>query len=225
MLQRMLVQYCTVLFVLACVQSEKLYYNPRMIKAIPGKETVQFSQQKPDFCNKLDCPEFKVIDKQDGYEIREYDASAWISTSLAGVDYNSASRQMFQRLFDYIQGKNDKKQKIDMTAPVIIRLIPGPGPACESNFTMSFYMSNSISDPPQPTDPTVFLEQAPVFRAYVRQFGGYIVKIEDWVNEAQQLIKAINNPSVYVSDYYYTAGYNSPFQIFNRHNEIWFLAK
>jgi hypothetical protein len=42
------------------------------------------------------------------------------------------------------------EEKIAMTAPVVIRLIPGPGPACESNFTMSFFMSNKVKNPPQP---------------------------------------------------------------------------
>ena len=60
------------------------------------------------------------------------------------------------------------EEKIAMTAPVVIRLIPGPGPACESNFTMSFFMSNKVKNLPQPTESTVFLNHAPVFRAYVR---------------------------------------------------------
>jgi hypothetical protein len=52
-----------------------------------------------------------------------------------------------------------------------------------------------------------------------------VTKIEDWISEAQQLIKAINDPSKYVTKTYFTAGYNSPFEIFHRHNEIWFIAK
>lgn len=55
-----------VLFVLTIVQSERLYYEPRMIKVIPDRKpqlTVQFPEKKPDFCNNLDCPEFTVVEK------------------------------------------------------------------------------------------------------------------------------------------------------------------
>lgn len=217
-----------VLFVLTIVQSERLYYEPRMIKVIPDRKpqlTVQFPEKKPDFCNNLDCPEFTVVEKTKDYELREYVLTNWVTTSMTGVEYSTASRDMFFRLFNYIQGKNAKKEKIAMTAPVVIRLIPGPGPACESNFTMSFFMSNKVKNPPQPTESTVFLNHAPVFRAYVKQFGGYVTKIEDWISKAQELIKAINDPSKYVTETYFTAGYNSPFEIFHRHNEIWFIAK
>ena len=60
---------CVVLlvgYVLTIVQSERLYYEPRMIKVIPDRKpplTVQFPQKKPDFCNNLDCPEFTVVEK------------------------------------------------------------------------------------------------------------------------------------------------------------------
>ena len=55
-----------VLYVLTIVQSERLYYEPKMIKVIPDRKpqlTVQFPEKKPDFCNKLDCPEFTVVEK------------------------------------------------------------------------------------------------------------------------------------------------------------------
>ncbi|XP_052073939.1 heme-binding protein 2-like [Mytilus californianus] len=219
----MLIKIAAVLLMAVFVQGEKLYYKPKMIKIIPGNEVEP--QKKPDFCNKLDCPEYKVIESSSGYELREYTATHWVSTTLAGVDYSEASGIMFHRLFDYIQGKNAKKEKIAMTAPVLVRLIPGPGPACESNFTMSFFMSNKVTDPPAPTDPTVALNSAPTFRAYVRQFGGYVRKIEDWIKEAQELFKSINDSSKYHTQFYFTAGYDSPFRIFKRHNEIWFISK
>ncbi|XP_063436525.1 heme-binding protein 2-like [Mytilus trossulus] len=219
----MLIKLAVVLLMAVICQGEKLFYKPRMIKVLPSNEIEP--QKKPDFCNKLDCPEYKVIESSSGYELREYTATHWVSTALAGIDYSKASSEMFMKLFAYIQGKNAKKEKIAMTAPVLVRLIPGQGPACESNFTMSFFMSNKVADPPAPTDSTVTLKSAPTFRAYVRQFGGYYRKIEDWIKEAQELIKSINDPSKYHTEFYFTAGYDSPFRIFNRHNEIWFISK
>ena len=61
------------------------------------------------------------------------------------------------------------EEKIDMTVPVRTRIIPAPGPACEDNFTMSFFLSQKIRDPPQPTDTDVFIDRLPQkYMVYVR---------------------------------------------------------
>jgi hypothetical protein len=44
-----------------------------------------------------------------------------------------------QKLFNYISGANSANAKIEMTAPVLTKIEPGQGPACNSAFTMSFY--------------------------------------------------------------------------------------
>ena len=58
------------------------------------------------------------------------------------------------------------EKKIAMTCPVIVRIIPGQGPACESNFTMSFYVSPSEGTPSAPSDPTVSISKLPALQAY-----------------------------------------------------------
>ena len=57
-----------------------------------------------------------------------------------------------------------------MTVPVINRIIPGQGPACESNFTLSFFISAVVKTAPTPTDQQVFLSKLPKLRAYVRYY-------------------------------------------------------
>ena len=57
-----------------------------------------------------------------------------------------------------------------------------------------------------------------------RSFGGFASK-DKWLEEAVKLSKDLGSSVSYIKDYYYTAGYNSPFQLFNRHNEIWFIAQ
>ena len=60
------------------------------------------------------------------------------------------------------------EEKIDMTCPVLIRIIPGQGPACKDDFTMSFYIAPKVADPPKPTDPNVTLTNLPAHTVYVR---------------------------------------------------------
>lgn len=59
--------------------------------------------------------------------------------------------------------------KVPMTAPVTTRVIPAPGPACQSNFTISFFVPFADqANPPEPSDKNVFISTLPEFTAYVR---------------------------------------------------------
>ncbi|XP_046347438.2 heme-binding protein 2-like [Haliotis rufescens] len=200
--------------------SPYLRFVPKYIKA---KDR---SEWPPKFCNGLSCPKFEVLESvKNEYETREYSQSQWVSTNSAGVDYAEASRTNFMRLFNYISGKNAAGKKIAMTAPVITKIIPGAGPACESNFTMSFFVA--VENPPMPTDSKVFLQKLPSLRAYVRSFGGYHMEsFTPWLKEAEKLSGFLKNTTYsYITDYYYIGGYDSPFKFLDRHNEVWFIAK
>lgn len=179
----------------------------------------------PKFCNKLDCPRYTVLETHKEYELRQYSASSWMSTNTAGVDYSKASSTNFMRLFRYISGTNTDKKKIAMTAPVLTMITPGQGPACENNFTMSFFMSPEVKTPPTPTEKGVFPQDMPKMNVYVRSFGGYVRDIKEWIKETIKLGQAIGDTSKYHTEFSYTAGYDSPFRFLNRHNEIWFIAK
>ena len=61
------------------------------------------------------------------------------------------------------------EEKVPMTAPVITRVIPGAGPACESNFTISFFISfANQANPPKPTNSDVFISMIPEHESFVR---------------------------------------------------------
>ncbi|XP_050398167.1 heme-binding protein 2 [Patella vulgata] len=181
----------------------------------------------PKFCHKLDCPAFTVVKNVKGkYEKRSYPTTHWVSTQLTGIDFTMAQRTMFMKLFHYISGNNSKGEKIAMTVPVIMRLIPGAGPACESNFTMSFYISNKVTDPPAPNDPMVTVTKSKPFDAYVKSFSGYMLTAAQWVKQARQLATDLNGAGEsYIDDYFYTAGYDNPLTVLFRHNEVWYMAE
>lgn len=114
-------------------------------------------------------------------------------------------------------------QKIDMTAPVATKILPGAGPNCENTFTTSFYIPPEHQDnPPKPTNPDVFIEDRPAMDVYVKSFGGF-AKEQDWLSEAQKMTEQIKDKNTINQDYWFTAGYNSPFQLFARTNEVWLI--
>jgi len=179
---------------------------------------------EPAFCNGLECPKFTVEKTTKEYELRMYPTSSWVSTNIVGMDYDKATSEGFHRLFDYISGANELNMKIDMTAPVTTRVIPGPGPACESNFTVSFFVPFKYQEnPPKPTSPDVFISSLPEFEAYVRSFKGFAGQ-DEYLKEAATLAADLSNATIsHHTDFFYTAGYDSPFKPFNRHNEVWYF--
>ncbi|XP_016351738.1 heme-binding protein 2-like, partial [Sinocyclocheilus anshuiensis] len=112
------------------------------------------------FSSGLQHPKFTAQQsKGEDYEVRTYHTTNWVSTAMTGMEQDPALGTGFRRLFKYIQGNNDKKCKVEMTAPVSCLIEPGAGPACESTFTVSFYIPEEHqADPPKPTDPDVFIE-------------------------------------------------------------------
>ena len=60
---------------------------------------------------------YKVIEKEDDFEIREYVPQIVAETFVEG-DLEKAGSEGFRRLYAYISGENTKKQSISMAAPV-----------------------------------------------------------------------------------------------------------
>ena len=97
----------------------------------------------PAFCNGIDCPQYKTICNTSGFEIRSYPAAQWVSIDFEGPgtsDFQNAEHDGFKHLFDYITGANALGAKIDMTAPVNDKIVPGSGPNCNTTFTISFFI-------------------------------------------------------------------------------------
>lgn len=174
----------------------------------------------------LDKPAYEVLSSEKNYETRKYHPAKWVSTAVQSMEHEKARSAGFQRLFQYITGENKSEMKVEMTAPVSTRVEPGAGPNCESTFTVSFFIPPEHQEnPPQPKNPNVFIEERPGFEAYVRSFGGFANE-DSWVTEAKKLSEDLKEKTSEIRpDFWYTAGYNSPFQLFGRTNEIWFVKK
>ncbi|XP_040990662.1 heme-binding protein 2-like [Juglans microcarpa x Juglans regia] len=194
-----------------------------------NRESVGIS---PPSCSRIECPSYDVVHVGNGFEIRRYNSTVWMSTSpIQDISLVEATRTGFLQLFDYIQGKNDYEQKIEMTAPVITEVSPSDGPLCESSFVISFSVPKLNQANPPPAKGLHLQRWEPVYAA-VRQFSGFVADSD--VGEEAAALQASLAGTVWSaaiekshgadhSSGYTVAQYNSPFEFDDRVNEIWML--
>jgi len=180
--------------------------------------------QSPPFCKGLDCPKYSVQVIGDGVELRQYDSATWVSTVVNGATYGQAKRTGFQRLFHYITGGNEAQLTMEMTTPVREQLLQSGG-KIEGDIIMSFFLPFAYQDnAPAPLDKDVYLEKvAP--KVYVSSFGGFAPE-GTIMSHAGDLLEKLESMGIDVnSQRYYYCGYDAPFVLVDRHNEIWYAAK
>lgn len=154
---------------------------------------------------------------------------------------NRHESQMFMELFRYIAGVNQDQEKIEMTRPVVVfHNVTKETPLGNyEDLCMCFYLpakyqaDHDHSDerssrhaaevPPQPLDNSaVYLYTAPAHHVFVRRFGGYALTHNQWEKEMEALeADLVYDRHSYQQGQYYTAGYNSPWKLHNRRNEVW----
>jgi len=188
----------------------------------PSEKTVN---GKPAFCGDYDCPAFDVINKTDDYELRCYEKAYWVSTTSSGTPtpMGGENKKMFMKLFEYIKGDNQESAKIAMTVPVLNE-VKGNGDS--KKLKMSFFIPEKFqNNPPGPTDPTVFIEKKK-FCAYVRTFGGYPLFYSQYEAEINKLKKDLLDAGLkyrFENGLAMYAGYDEPWKIFGRRNEVMLL--
>ncbi|CAL8070660.1 unnamed protein product [Calicophoron daubneyi] len=163
--------------------------------------------------------------EEENVEMRQYPAQKWVSIQNAGKSIDQVSTSSFFKLFDYIQGKNVAKEKIPMTKPVCFTSSQDGEDARKRIITSSFYLPVAQQDnPPQPKNSEVFIEARPALKVYSRSYDGFS-NDKTLIEQARLLSASLDKLGLhYQNDPYYFAGYNSPFKLTDRHNEVWFQA-
>lgn len=182
--------------------------------------------EAPWYYHGLNGPEFTVEDVD--VEARSYPAALWASTDVLSTNINDAGSIGFNRLFDYISGANEGSVVIDMTTPVLTKVLPGQGPNCNSTFVVSFYVPylyQTAAGPPKPTSADVYIQTIGPKYVAVSEFDGFAVQ-DKAVAETVSLSKEVGNSEDVKQDTadpdtWYLVGYDPPFRITNRHNEVW----
>ena len=156
---------------------------------------------------------YTVKKKYDRFEIRKYEATLFTSVTLTSKGYKNTSSQGFSILAGYIFGKNDRKEKISMTSPVSMSL--------EDSTTMMFMVPKKLNKEtlPKPEQSGIEFKEEPAKLLAAISFGGWAndAKIEKYKNELKAVLDA---QGITYSNKFYFFGYNAPFEVFNRKNEV-----
>merc|ERR1719197_94763 len=114
--------------------------------------------------------------KGEGYDKRRIPAAKWVTTSVE-LDVPEGRRHVeaFMRLFHYINGTNSKKEKIDMTIPVINKMALNESYEVAEQ-TMSFYLPSKYQgengdEVPIPEDDKINVEDWVSVVTYSKAFG------------------------------------------------------
>jgi hypothetical protein len=156
---------------------------------------------------------YSVDKKYDNFEIRRYEASLFTSVKLNTKEYKESSSKGFSILAGYIFGGNERNEKISMTSPVSMSL--------EDSTTMMFMVPKKFKKEslPKPNQSQIEFREEPAKTVAAITFGG-------WSNDKkialykEQLIAALNKEKIPFTNKFYVLGYNPPFELFNRKNEV-----
>ena len=147
------------------------------------------------------------------FEIRRYKSALFTSVKLPTNNYKKASSQGFSILAGYIFGDNKKNEKIAMTSPVAMTL--------KDTTTMMFLVPEKYNreNVPTPNQSNIEFVQMPERRMAAITFNG-------WANDKKiasykkELVTALEKQHIAYSNNFLFLGYNAPFELFNRKNEV-----
>ncbi|XP_046548508.1 heme-binding protein 2-like isoform X2 [Haliotis rubra] len=169
-------------------------------------------------CDRSDCATFEVIREGEGFQLRRYGPSKWVSARgvVTRGNWLAVKRSLFLKLYDYIHGANDQSIGIPMTAPVVTRVEPETPVFQHGSLTMFFMVPFTMQEnTPNPLGLDLTIVEWPAKEVYVR---------EQTLTQLSQLRSAIGDPTLYDNSYFYKAEFDPPSRRANRHNEVW-LAK
>jgi len=107
---------------------------------------------------------YKVVRSDGKFELRDYPALTVVETPMANPNGSDGG---FMRLFRFITGANEGKQKIAMTTPVFMS-------GSATNLTMAFVLPAKLqtASVPKPADGALTVRELPAGRFAVLRFSG-----------------------------------------------------
>jgi effector-binding domain-containing protein len=179
-----------------------------------------------------DEPEFKLILKEDKFEIREYAPKIIAQVEVFG-DFDQASSKGFKVLADYIFGNNKRKDgnsRIEMTAPVEMEPLPQKinmakpvlTEGNDNTWIVSFIMPSefTLETLPEPNNKNIKILSIPKEKYAVIIFSG-LVRESSYQEKEKLLNQFIKEKKLKSSGEIKIARYNPPWTLpFFRRNEL-----
>jgi len=164
----------------------------------------------------IETPNYKVIKTLGDVEIREYPQMILAQTKLGGSRFDSNGNKGFGTVANYIFGGNQQQQKIAMTAPVIMNM-------SDTEASMSFVMPSKyqLAELPTHNSTAVSLVSQDSMKLAVLRFGGFSSD-EKITKHAQILTQVLEKNNIRTKGSLLFMGYNAPWDLINRRNEVAF---
>lgn len=185
-----------------------------IIAAIVVVIVVLFQSYTVMATNKTEEQNYTVVHKDKDFEIRFYPSTTVATIYSRAKTYKDLSGPGFRKLAGYIFGGNETNIGISMTSPVHMDIN-------DSVSSMSFVMPTAFnqSNLPKPNDPDVHLHNTVDEYVAVIEFGGY-ASDKDLQFYSDKLGKMLKDKGISSYGNFRFLGYNPPFQLINRRNEI-----
>lgn len=156
---------------------------------------------------------YKVLETYNEFEIRQYERAIFARTRVPASGYRSGSSEAFRTLASYIFGGNERNESIAMTSPVAMRQDQG--------LEMEFMMPSkySLESLPAPSRQDIEFYEKPEMVMAAISFKGWAsdAKIAEMTAILRTLLQ--QQGITHTGNFIYL-GYNPPYQIINRRNEI-----
>lgn len=157
---------------------------------------------------------YKVIRVEKDFEIRFYPSSTMAMITSSAKNYRELSSSGFKKLATYIFGGNKDNKQIAMTSPVHMDIN-------DSISSMSFVMPANYNKDnlPIPNNSEVTIKTVPEEYVAVITFGGF-ASDESIKKQTALLERALKDYYISYYGHFRYLGYNPPYQLFGRRNEI-----
>ncbi|MDG2153400.1 MAG: heme-binding protein [Crocinitomicaceae bacterium] len=163
--------------------------------------------------SKIESPKYTLIKSYDGFELRQYGSMILAQTVMTSSSYETSSSTGFRTVANYIFGGNDENKKIAMTSPVIMDM----GDETKMSFVMP--KEHSMASLPEPNSDQVEILPVSPKKYAVLTFPGYAnnKKIAKYSN---RLLKSVKAEGLETIGNIQFMGYNAPWQVIGRKNEV-----
>ncbi len=156
---------------------------------------------------------YEVLQDFDQFELRIYQGAIFARTHIDAETYRRGSGNGFRTLASYIFGGNDRGESIAMTAPVVM--------SWDQGMVMEFMMpaAFTLETLPAPRHSGIEIYEKPAVVMAGLSFGGWANdrRIEKKIEELASLLDA---HGIDHTDHFQYFGYNPPYQMTNRRNDI-----